>query len=389
MLKRIQFVVILRQFVVILLVIIVSGIGLSRGRTWDESNLSPEQSTDEPSASLTQSALSQQEKTAEQVYKNIQVFKGMPASQLDAAMAFISGSLGVRCSYCHVNPFERDDKATKQTARRMIRMVLDLNKGSFDNRSAVTCFTCHRGQPQPLSVPAVGQKLLPQPGLGTKDASLPNVDQILERHIQAIGGRQAIEKVTSRVLKGSRVGADGVLVPEEVYAKAPNKLLTITSYPNTVFRTAFNGTKGWAMSNQNERDLPAEMLAQLKREAEFYRETRLREMYSKMAVVGKTTIGESEAYVVEATTPEGGQPEKLYFDVQSGLLVRKYVEAKTIMGQFPTQTDYEDYREVDGVKMPFTIRWAIPGRAWGRKITEVKHNVPLDDTQFELPSSKK
>lgn len=383
MIKRIQILVLL------LIISILSFIGLSQGKTAHESNLSSAQFIHEPSFYLPQSGSSQSEKTAEQVYKNIQVFKGMPASQLDAAMAFISGSLGVKCNYCHVNPFEKDDKPTKQTARRMIRMVFDLNKGSFDGRGAVTCFTCHRGQPQPLSVPTVGQNLSSQPGSGTKDASLTSVEQILERYIQAVGGRQAIEKVHSRVLKGSRVGADGVLVPEEVYAKAPNKLLTITSYPNTVFRTGFNGTEGWARSNQNVRDLPEEMLAQIKREAEFYRETRLKQMYSKMTVLGKTTIGEREAYVVEATPPDGGQPEKLYFDVQTGLLVRKHVEVKIVLGQFPTQTDYEDYREVDGVKLPFTIRWAIPGRAWGRKITEVKQNVPLDDAQFDSPASRK
>src|ERR1051325_4861555 len=98
--------------------------------------------------------------TAEQKFKNIQIFKTLPATQLDPTMAFISGSLGVRCSYCHVsNSFDKDDKPTKVTARRMIQMVFDLNKGSFNNQSAVTCYTCHRGKPTPVSVPAIGQNL--------------------------------------------------------------------------------------------------------------------------------------------------------------------------------------------------------------------------------------
>lgn len=333
---------------------------------------------------------SSQVKTAEQVYKNIQVFKGMPASELDAAMAFISGSLGVRCNYCHVNPFDKDDKPQKLAARRMIQMVFDLNKGSFNGQAAVSCYTCHRGQPLPISVPAVGQNLWQQPNQAAKEVSpLPTIEQILEQYVQAVGGREAVEKVTSRVLKGSRVGADGVLVPEEVYSKAPNKLLVITSYPKQVFRTGFNGTQGWAQSNEMARDLPAEMLAQIRREAKFYKETRLKELYSKLSVAGRALVGEREAYVVEATPADGGSPEKLYFDVQTGLLVRKYSEAKTVLGQFPTQTDYEDYREVDGVKLPFTIRWSIPGRSWGRKITEVKQNVPVDDAQFNSPAGVK
>jgi hypothetical protein len=190
-------------------------------------------------------------------------------------------------------------------------------------------------------------------------------------------------------MKGSRVGADGVLVPEEVYSKAPNKLLTVTSYPNLVFRTGFNGTEGWSRSNQGGRELGEEMSAQLRREAEFYRETRLKEVYPKMAVLGRAEVGGREAYMVEATPAGGGGPEKLFFDVQTGLLVRKYSEARTVLGQFPTQTDYEDYREVEGVRIPFTIRWSIPGRTWGRKITEVRQNVPLEDAQFDPPAGSR
>jgi len=86
--------------------------------------------------------------TAEQKFKNIQIFKTLPATQLDPTMAFISGSLGVRCNYCHVsNGFDKDDKQTKLTARRMIQMVFDLNKRSFIGQDAVTCYTCHRGKP--------------------------------------------------------------------------------------------------------------------------------------------------------------------------------------------------------------------------------------------------
>src|ERR1051325_1192210 len=101
-----------------------------------------------------------QQQTTEQRFKNIQIFKGLPATQLDPTMAFISGSLGVRCNYCHVTTaFEKDEKQTKLTARRMIQMVLDLNKGSFNNQGAVSCYTCHRGKPTPVSVPTMGQNL--------------------------------------------------------------------------------------------------------------------------------------------------------------------------------------------------------------------------------------
>ncbi|HVG33755.1 MAG TPA: c-type cytochrome [Pyrinomonadaceae bacterium] len=389
MVKRLQLLALL------LITALLCAISLSAAKAKEEFKLLSAEPLSLSFLSVPQDKPLKPEQTAEQVYKNIQVLKGMPASQLDAVMAFFTGSLGVKCNHCHIpGQFEKDDKPAKQTARRMIQMVFDLNKGSLSgigSGGGVSCFTCHRGQTKPESVPSLGRNLWEPKGPAAKaEAPLPSVDEILDRYVRAVGGAQAIEKIKSRVLKGSRVGADGVLVPEEVYAKAPNKMLTITTYPKIAFRIGFNGTQGWARSSQGEgRDLNDEMQAQLRREALFYKETKLKELYSKMTVLGRTTIGEREAFIIEATPVGGSVPEKLYLDAQTGLLVRTYTEAKTVVGQYPTQTDYEDYREVDGVKLPFTIRWSIPGRVWGRKITEVKQNVPLDDAQFELPATGK
>ena len=332
---------------------------------------------------------SSRQKTAEEVYKNIKLFKGVPASEFEGNMAFISGSLGVRCSYCHLNAFDKDDKPTKQAARKMIQMVFDINKGNFNGAGAVSCFTCHRGQPLPISVPSLGINLWQTASQPKQAETLPSIDEILDRYVQAVGGRQAIEKVSTRIFIGSRIGADGVLVPEEVRAKAPNKLLVTTSYPNLVFRAGFNGTQGWAKSNQTDRELNDEILSDLRREAEFYKEIKLKQLYPTMRVLAKTKVGEEEAYVVEATPSDGTAAQKLYFDARTGLLLRKYSESKLTLGQFPTQTDYEDYRDVDGVKLPFMIRWSIPGRTWGRKITEVKQNVTLIDAQFNSTYQEK
>src|SRR5215213_2238555 len=138
---------------------------------------------------------SSQAQTAEQRFKNIQIFKSLPATQLDPTMAFISGSLGVRCSYCHVpNQFDKDDKPIKLAARRMIRMVMDLNKGSFNGQSAVSCYTCHRGKPTPVSVPAVGQNLWSPSAATTTAEPLPSVKQILDRYVQALGRRRSTQQ---------------------------------------------------------------------------------------------------------------------------------------------------------------------------------------------------
>ena len=335
---------------------------------------------------LASTSLAQQQ-TAEQRFKNIQVFKGMQATQLDPTMAFISGSLGVRCNYCHVvSAFEKDDKPTKLAARRMIQMVRDINKGSFNGEGAVSCFTCHRGKPAPVSVPVVGQNLWAPASPTPKPEPLPSVKEILDRYVQALGGAAALENIKTRTVKGSRIGADGVLVPEEVYQKAPDKLLTVTSYPKVVFSNGVNGTVVWAHSSQDgATPVPEQLVVQLKRDAVFYKELKTEELYSSLSVLGRVPVGESEAYVIQAT-PVGGPPEKLFFDVKSGLLVRRYSESDTALGKLPIQLDYEDYRLVDGVKQPFLIHWSMPGRIWGRKIDEIKQNVAIDDTKFSPPN---
>ena len=320
---------------------------------------------------------------AQQHPKNLQVFKDLPATQLDPTMAFISGALGVRCSYCHVaNQFDKDDKPTKLAARRMIQMVFDINKGSFNGESAVSCYTCHRGKPVPVSVPAVGQNLWAPGPAAPAAETLPSVKQILERYVQALGGADALNKINTRIAKGSRIGADNVLVPEEVYQKAPDKLLTITSYPQVVFSNGFNGTVAWGHSSRDgATPLPDQLIAQIKRDAVFYKELKTDQIYSSLTLLGKTPVRDADAYVIEAKPPDG-PIEKLFFDVKTGLLVRRYTESSTPLGKLPLQTDYEDYRDVDGVKQPFLIHWSFPGRVWGRKIDEIKQNVSLDDAKF-------
>ena len=140
-------------------------------------------------------------KTTEQVYKNIQVLKGVPADQLIPAMQFITASLGVQCDFCHVeNAFDKDDKETKQTARKMMRMMFAINKDNFDGHREVTCYACHRGAHKPVITPIItedGGQFIGQekmPGEEPNAASLPTVDQILGTYLQAVGGPEAAAK---------------------------------------------------------------------------------------------------------------------------------------------------------------------------------------------------
>jgi CubicO group peptidase (beta-lactamase class C family) len=221
--------------------------------------------------------------------------------------------------------------------------------------------------------------------------STPTVDQIIDRYLQAIGGEAALRKATSRIINMTLViEGDDVTASFESYSQAPNKKVEIgqVKLSNGVefeISRGFNGAVGWALNPTSGgfRELSGTELAAEKRDAEFYWEIKLKELYPKMLLVGQAKIAGHTAYCVEAT-PHDGAPIKLYFEAQTGLLVRlDSIDEVANRGKVPDETYFEDYREVDGVKLPFTIR--IPRVKYTFKVNEVKHNVPIDEAKFKSP----
>jgi hypothetical protein len=330
------------------------------------------------------------DKPAEQVYKNIQVMKGMPASRLMPGMNRLTQFLGVDCAHCHVpDALEKDDKPAKQTARKMFEMVRTINATLGANR--VTCYTCHRGQPRPASMPpaptnTASKSELSAPEIKPADPKA-NVDAILNKYIQALGGRAALERVTTRVKTGTLVAQGGMKAPLEVYEKAPNKTLTIFRAPHGTNQMGFDGALGWAKTpEQGLREEAGQQLDHIRSEAEFHKELKLKERYSKMTLLGLAQLDNREAYVIEAAPPRG-QPEKLYFDQQTGLLVRMDIVPDLGQEKMQMQMYFEDYRVVDGVKLPFAIRRARPGFTWTYQFDEIKLNTPLEDSRFNKPAA--
>jgi hypothetical protein len=159
---------------------------------------------------------------------------------------------------------------------------------------------------------------------------------------------------------------------------------------------AFNGTGGWRRFNGRVSALSSGDLLGAKRDANLYKDINFKEQYPKLEVVGKEKIGDREAFVIAATFAEthparrmfGVQTEKLYFDVQSGLLIRRYMEYQTPLGELPEATDYEDYRKVNGLMLPFTVRLSRPPLVVTQRFAEIKVNAPVDDALFEMPAAK-
>ncbi|MGH9871182.1 MAG: c-type cytochrome [Pyrinomonadaceae bacterium] len=340
------------------------------------------------------------EKTVEMVQKNIQVLNGMPASQLGVAMNYIASSLGVKCTFCHVNKdgkwdFPSDEKPEKATAREMMKMVRGVNNGTFKGNPAVGCFTCHHGSTSPVRVPQL-PIAEPTPFADTAAAAAapaapvekpPTADQILAKYTEALGGAAAIEKLKTRTMKGTWLGTNGITLGYEVYQTAPDKIYTVLNTPKQgVFERGFDGQVGWEKSQRGLRDLQGRELLQLRSGTDLFRDIKLRGQFTRISFSRKDKIDGRDVYLLSAIGIDG-KGERLYFDAQTGLLVRRITSTRTLVGLIPEQVDYEDYRDVDGMKVPFTIRYLSVDSFFSstRNFTEIRLNVPVDETKFNKP----
>jgi hypothetical protein len=337
-------------------------------------------------------------KTAEQVYKNIKVLQGTPANELNQSMHLMKGATGVDCLYCHIErEWEKDVKPAKEVARAMITMMMDINKRNFGGRQVVTCNTCHNGRPIPAAMPVF-------PVLEPKEAvkpALPTVDQILAKYVQALGGEAALRKVTSRTITGTQYipTGPGGTVPTpaavERYQKAPNLVVTIYRAPAYAISQGYNGTTAWSQDQAGRVAEPVALdVARTARASDFYEPLNLKRQYPQMTVRGIETVNSRDAYLVVGV-PQGDLAESMYFDTQTGLLLRKQTVLSTPIGNSPFQVDFDDYRDTgSGVKFPFLIHMS-PATARTElapeatlRVSKVEDNKAIDDVKFAKPAAR-
>jgi hypothetical protein len=219
-----------------------------------------------------------------------------------------------------------------------------------------------------------------------QDTALPTVDQILEKYVKASGGKEAIGKITSRVMKGEiEVSTFGVKGPFEQITATPGRQVSSSEFEGygKVIQ-GYDGSAGWASDpQQGLREMSAVERDRARRDADLQSALRLKSYYKSLTVKGKAKVGESDAWLVEAQPAEGAV-EKLYFDPQSGLLSEVDIETsqKSVM-----KVLLEDYKTVDGVMLPHTFKEDSPEISLVIRISEVTHNVPIDRARFAKPAA--
>lgn len=333
--------------------------------------------------------MSSSSQPAEAVFKNLQVLKGIPSDQVVPAMRFITASLGVECSYCHVpDHFEKDEKKQKVVARQMMRMMATLDQKSFAGNREVTCYSCHQGSPKPQAIPAVAgppkSQIIAANTPEQLPLNLPTADEVIKKYVQALGGAEAIEKVTSREEIGTTT-VGGKTFRIEVFSQDPDKEVLIRHLPAGDAITVFNGHEGWSsVPGQRVHDLYGSDLDAAQIDADLRSPLYIHQRFTEVRVDYPEKIGDQEAYVISCVNV-GEPPVKLYFDKTSGLLVRIVRYTPSPLGLIPLQIDYADYRDVNDVKAPF--RWSIaqPDGMTTTQLERIELNVPIDESKFLKP----
>jgi len=353
-----------------------------------------------------QAGAAQKPQMSEEVFKNVQVLRGIPVNEFMGTMGFFSASLGMNCIDCHVKESAgnwaryADDTPLKQTARRMVLMENLINRADFGATRLVTCYTCHRGFQRPAVTPSLLEEYGPPPAVDPdlvevipeSSDSTAAAGLILDKFIQALGGAQQLAKLTSFTAKGTYSGFDTDFhkVPTEIYAKAPSQLSVTNHLPVGESTTTYDGHEAWIASA--DKPVPMILLAGgdldgARLDADLAFPGLIRQTLSHWHTgYPPVTIDDRPVLVVGATAP-GGTEVKLYFDKESGLLVRQARFIDTVVGHTPLHIDYSDYRVVAGVKMPFhwTATW-VDGQST-TEIADVQPNAAVAASKFVKPAA--
>ena len=345
---------------------------------------------------------------AEDVFKNVQLLRGIPVKEFMNTMGFFSAATNLNCIDCHSPQGDSldgyaIDTPLKQTTRKMIAMVNALNKANFGGQRRVTCYTCHRATDRPEAVPS----LMDQYSVPVDDpdrveilrgASAVSVkqtppDQILDKYIAAIGGAPALAKLTSLTAKGTYEGYETLSekVPVDIFAKAPNQLTTVVHTQNGDSVSTYDGNRGWiAAADKLMRVLPLAGgdLEGAKMDALLAFPARIKQEFQWRTGFPSVRVDDRPVQVIQ-NAARGDAGAKLYFDSQSGLLVRQVRYVDTAVGVIPTRIDYSDYRDVAGVKVPFrrVVTWT-DGRST-IALSEVQPNARIDAARFAEPAPPK
>jgi len=340
-------------------------------------------------------------------FKNVttSTLKELSPDDFLSAMGVITNDLGLDCADCHPGAggdkadFVSDALQSKKTARMMIEMVAQLNRNYFKNEQKVTCYTCHHQRETPVtSIPL--DNVYAGPPLELDDVLLPalpgapTADQLIDKYITALGGAQRVNAINNFTATGTAIGyggfgGDGTFNLFATKAPARKTIeITFPTHPERgSSRWAFDGTTGWIRTPRAlipDYQLVGGELDGARLEAQLAFPTQIRTALQGLKAGLRRSIGDKDYQVVQGTGPRG-LLATLYFDQETGLLKRLVRMVPSPVGRVSVQVDYADYRDVNGVKMPFEYQFSWLDGRYTAKIKEYKTNVTVDASVFARP----
>jgi hypothetical protein len=226
-----------------------------------------------------------------------------------------------------------------------------------------------------------------------------SVEDVIERHLTASGGRAALETLTSRAITGTitvTTPAGDITGSIEIVNVRPGKERTLVVLDLTALGAGtmtvdrrFDGTAGYVIDSlQGNRDVTGPELDNLRNQAGAFPNPFLTYRAAGMSVTmaGREKVGERDTYVLLAT-PKSGAPVRVFIDAESYLSLKSVSMSESPqVGQFEATTEMLDYRDVDGFKVPFRIKLTSAGQSFTIAVTKVEHNVAVDGSLFAMPS---
>jgi hypothetical protein len=350
--------------------------------------------------SLASRAAAQQPGSAGATRPNLKVLQALPEAQLFPLMNLLSDSLGVRCDYCHVQAtpdptrtpsnaggwvWDSDDKAPKRTAREMMRMVVDLNAGPFKGESRVTCYTCHRGSTLPARTPPLPPPSTPVGTTTPSRPALPTADRVWTNYVEAVGRVDSGTRGTGTIISGWDDRPEGRYGKVEIVISGTNRYRVTVTTPNGTTSQGLDGDVAWQAANDRVQRLSGGDVARVRRVAMRYHP--VKERPANLRVVGVERVGDRDALVATARL-DPLTTWTLYFDAVTGLLRRETTTTETMLLPLQEQVDYDDYRDVGGIKLPFQVQIS-DGAPYGtitRTFLQIRRNVAVDDALFRPPA---
>lgn len=317
---------------------------------------------------------------AAQPVENVQVLTGLSRPEIQRVMNEMRAGLGVHCHYCHAPGADAksDVKPEKRRAREMIRMVMDLNARHFGGKPVVTCFTCHNGKPRPALMPPLPQAVPAEP-VPAEAKALPALATVVQKYVSAVGRELPLS--APRRVKGTSKSPTGPAVPVTIVEAGETARVDVQLPDGTMLTRVYDGNGGWIRDKNGVHDMSAEELVIARLSRRPFTPFHTTALGEEAHVVDSEKIGERNAWVV--ATPNA----RYWFDAESGLLLRRVVQYDSAVGRIPEQTDFDDYRDAGGFRLPFTIRVALvdPWLGGVRQLESVQTGVKIEPAEFEKP----